>query len=105
MRCKTRRARLARAVRRVAQFCRRNRHRPVKEQHARLASRLRGHFNYFGVNGNIESLMVLYHRTKKLWKKWLGRRSQRTNMTWERFGGILQTLPLPRPQLTVKLWA
>lgn len=105
MRCKTRRARLARAVRRVAQFCRRNRHRPVKEQHARLASRLRGHFNYFGVNGNIESLRVLYYRTKKLWKKWLGRRSQRTNMTWERFGGILQTLPLPRPQLAVKLWA
>ena len=28
----------------------------VKEQHAALTRRIQGHFNYFGVNGNLESL-------------------------------------------------
>jgi len=45
---KTRTARLRRAIAAVADFCRRHRHEPVKEQHAGLKRRLVGHYNYFG---------------------------------------------------------
>jgi RNA-directed DNA polymerase len=101
---KTRRARLNRAIQRIKEFCRRSRHRPVKEQHARLASRLRGHYNYFGVNGNTRSLTLLREMTTKIWYKWLLRRSQRTQLTWERFTDLLKALPLPRPRVMVKIW-
>jgi RNA-directed DNA polymerase len=101
---KTRRARLGRAIRRVRAFCRRNRHQPVKQQHARLSSRLRGHFNYFGVNGNLRSLELLRDRATKIWFKWLRRRSQRTRMTWERFNGLLKALPLPEPRIVAQVW-
>jgi RNA-directed DNA polymerase len=102
--CKTRRGRLSRAIDRVYSFCKKSRHRPVKEQHARLSSRLRGHYNYFGVNGNYSSLWQLYHRAKKSWFKWLRRRSQRTRMTWERFGALLGNWALPKPRIKVTIW-
>ena len=101
---KTRRARLCRTIQRIKEFCRRNRHEPVKEQHARLASRLRGHFNYFGVNGNSHSTGLVLHETKKIWFKWLRRRSQRTRLTWARYNELLKALPLPMPRITVQVW-
>jgi group II intron reverse transcriptase/maturase len=103
---KTRKARLRRAITAVADFCRRHRHRPVKEQHAGLKRRLEGHFNYFGVNGNVQSLEMLVHEAEHFWRKWLRRRSQRTRLSWERFKAtILRVFPLPSPTVRVQIWA
>jgi group II intron reverse transcriptase/maturase len=102
--CKTRGARLARAIQAVYDWCRRHRHRPVKEQHAALCRRIQGHFNYFGVNGNIDRLVVLVERVKRAWFKWLNRRSQRSRLTWERFNNFLKDFPLPRPRVFVQIW-
>ena len=103
---KTRTARLRRAITAVADYCRRHRHKPVKEQHASLKRRLVGHFNYFGVNGNIRSLRMLVHEAEHFWRKWLRRRSQRTRLTWKRFKAtILRAFPLPSPTIRVQFWA
>ena len=102
---KTRKARLQRAIQAIGDFCRRHRHEPLKEQHAALCSRLRGHFNYFGVSGNYLSLVRLVEAAKRLWLKWLRRRSQRTRLTWERYLALLGACPLPRPRIRVQLWA
>jgi RNA-directed DNA polymerase len=104
VRCKTRRARLARAIRRVHEWCRRNRHLPLREQHAALVRRLQGHINYFGVNGNIASLKRLVHQVRRSWFKWLNRRSQRARLTWERFEDVLVDLPLPKARIVVSIW-
>ena len=53
---KTRKASLRRAIKALSDWCRRHRHRPLEEQHAALTRRLRGHYNYFGINGNAKSL-------------------------------------------------
>ena len=102
--CKTRRARLARAIQRVYAWCRENRHLPVREQHAQLVRRVRGHINYFGVNGNIASLRRFLHQVKRSWYKWLNRRSQRARLDWERFTDLLNTLPLPNARIVVSIW-
>jgi RNA-directed DNA polymerase len=102
----TRKASLRRAITAVADFCRRRRHEPVKEQHAGLKMRLVGHYNYFGINGNGRSLERLLHEATRAWYKWLKRRSQRTRLNWERFKDrILRVFPLPRPRIVVQLWA
>jgi RNA-directed DNA polymerase len=102
----TRKASLRRAIAAVADFCRRRRHEPVKEQHAGLKMRLVGHYNYFGINGNGRSLERLLHEATRAWYKWLKRRSQRTRLNWERFKDrILRVFPLPRPRIVVQLWA
>jgi group II intron reverse transcriptase/maturase len=102
--CKTRRASLRRAIQSVTDWCHRHRHLPVKAQHAALTRRLRGHFNYFGVSGNFRSLLLIVEVAKRVWYKWLCRRSQRTRLTWERFADLLEQLPLPRPRITVRIW-
>jgi RNA-directed DNA polymerase len=104
MGCKTRRASLRRAKQAIYDWCRRHRHQPVEAQHAALGRRLRGHFNYFGVNGNFPSLLRLVEATKRAWYKWLCRRSQRKRLTWERFTDLLRQRPLPRPRITVRIW-
>jgi RNA-directed DNA polymerase len=103
--CKTRRASLRRAKKSIYDWCRRHRHLAIEEQHAALSRRLRGHFNYFGVSGNYGSLLRLVEATKRAWYKWLCRRSQRTRLNWERFTDLLRWWPLPRPRITVRLWA
>lgn len=102
---KTRTARLRRAIKAVADYCRSHRHEPVKEQHASLKRRIVGHFNYFGVNGNLRSLALLVREAERVWHKWLSRRSQRAYLNWERFRGLLRDFPLPRPRIRVQLWA
>ena len=101
---RTRGARLRRAIQGAADWCRRHRHLPVKQQHLALSRKLNGHFNYFGLNGNAGSLKVLHHKVVRLWKKWLDRRSQRARMTWKRFEQLLAANTLPAPTIRVQIW-
>ncbi len=102
--CKTRHARQQRALRSIADWCRSHRHESVKTQHAALVRRLRGHFNYFGVNGNLRSLTNLVQAVRRIWLKWLQRRSQRSTLTWESFHVMLERYPLPVPRVIVQIW-
>lgn len=101
---KTRRARLQRAIKALAEWCQRQRHLSVKQQHATLTRKLKGHYGYFGVNGNIRSLKQLKHRAEDIWQKWLERRSQRAR-NWKWFKAILKCFPLPEPRIVVKIWS
>ena len=102
--CKTMRTRLRRAIQSATEYCRSHRHDAVKMQHAALTRRIQGHFNYFGVNGNLSSLGHLVHEIKHQWLKWLRRRSQKTRLTWERYAQLLKRYPLPVPQVRVQIW-
>ena len=104
MGCKTRTSRLRRSIQAVSDWCRRYRHLPVKVQHVALTRRIEGHINYFGVNGNARSLLLLIEEAKRSWLKWLRRRGQRTRLTWERFKALLGRFPFPRPRIVVQIW-
>jgi len=103
--CKTRRARLRRALVAVEDFCRRHRHEPVKAQHAALVQRLNGHLNYFGVNGNQRSMRLVLRAAARCWRRWLNRRSQNARMTWKRFTRLLRVYPLPSLRVRVRIWS
>lgn len=102
--CKTRRTRLARAITAVYAWCKRHRHLRVAAQHAGLCRSIRGHFQYFGVNGNTRCLARLAHHAHRAWQKWLNRRSQRGRLTWERFKDLIRDFPLPQPRVYVVIW-
>lgn len=94
VRRRTAKDRVRRTLVATNQWCRRHRHRPVAEQHRRLSRALRGHYAYYGVTGNMCALQSVHHRTKRLWIKWLQRRSQR-RMNWETAQRLLHRYPLP----------
>jgi hypothetical protein len=95
---KTSPKRMSRALKAITRWCRENRHLSVKKQHRTLSAKLRGHDAYFGIRGNSHALSALRNWTNGIWKKWLGRRSNRP-LTWERFEALLRAYPLPKPQM------
>lgn len=96
---RTARDRFGRALSRVKEWCRGHRHDAVREQHRTLVAKLRGHFQYFGVTGNGKMLARFRYEVICVWYKWLRRRSQRTSMTWERMGKLLERYLLPWPRI------
>jgi RNA-directed DNA polymerase len=87
--------RMSRALLRIRAWCRRFRHQPIQEQHQTLSQKLRGHFAYYGITGNSEAITRFRNEVQRIWRKWLGRRSNRGAVSWERFNAILTRLPLP----------
>jgi group II intron reverse transcriptase/maturase len=94
---KTAGSRFRRAVKKIAQWCRLNRHRPIGEQHQGLWQKLRGHFAYYGVIGNLCWLQRFRYEVLRVWRKWLSRRHRRGRWSWARFNAFLRNLPLPWP--------
>jgi RNA-directed DNA polymerase len=93
---KTASSRLTRAVRAISEWCQKNRHHPLAEQHKTLCQKLRGHFNYYGITGNGLWLARFRHEVTGAWRKWLRRRnSQRPNWSW--FARLMKRYPLPPP--------
>lgn len=92
---KTAKGRFGRALQRMVQRCRRERHRPVREQHAALSRALRGHYAYFGIVGNSRALVRFRCEVERAWRCWLNRRSAKAGMTWPRFMRLLARYPLP----------
>jgi len=97
---KTQGKRLSRFMSGIGEWCKGHRHEPLAEQHRTLSSKLRGHYQYYGVRGNFKMLEVAYEHTRVMWQKWLRRRNSMNRMSWERFAeGVEQTLVLPLPQI------
>jgi len=77
---------------------------PVKEWWPILASKLRGHYQYYGVSGNMPGVSRFYQLALHLAFKWLNRRSQRQSFNWESFYAYLKHYPLPRPRIVHNLY-
>jgi group II intron reverse transcriptase/maturase len=97
---RTSKNRIKRSLRRLNEWCRLHRHYPRPWQHKQLSHKLRGYDNYYGLTGNFESLVRVRRRLRRIWRKWLNRRSQRKGVTWKRFQEYLKRNPLPRPLIT-----
>ena len=96
---KTAADRFRRALKRIADRCRRHRHDPVREQWAALKQKVSGHFGYFAIIGNSEALYSFRRRVGCVWRKWLSRRSQRAELSWVAMNRLLERYPLPQPRL------
>jgi group II intron reverse transcriptase/maturase len=99
VRRKTSGKKLKGAIRRVYQWCKLNRHMPVKQQWSQLSRKLNGHYGYYGITGNSRSLKGYYEQVKCSWRKWLNRRSRKSDMPWDRFNRLLKRYPLPAPRI------
>lgn len=97
---KTASSRFTRSVTTLAQWCRSHRHLPIRQQHSTLCQKLVGHYAYYGVTGNYESLSRFYHETRLRWAKWLRRRGGKRRRTWAWFNHLVANqFPLPRPRI------
>ena len=98
---RTARKKLQAACRRITEWIKQHRHLPGREFYRRLNSRLRGHYNYYGLQGNYRSLHRFFERAMRGAFKWRNRRGgKRQSFTWEQFTQGLDRLGIARPRIT-----
>ena len=96
VRRKTIRKRMRGKLRQIKQQLRMRMHDPQPQTGRWLRSVVQGHFNYYGVPGNLASLGTFRDRVLALWWRTLRRRSQKHRFTWTRTLELAQRW-LPHP--------
>ena len=76
---------------------------PVDLTMQRLAAGLRGHNNYYGVNGNLGAIQKFYDYAETMLYKMFTRRSQRKSMSYDKFRRIWHYYIKP-PKITKTIW-
>ena len=95
----TNRSRLKRAYIEIAEWCRGNRHLPIKKQQRTMRQKLQGHYNYYGIIGNYQSILQFYKTALRIWYKWLNRRSNRRSYSMEEFREMTKRYEIPKPRI------
>ena len=100
---KTANSRLKRALSALSEWCRKNLHAPIKEQHQKLTEKLRGHYGYYGIIGNFASLQKFREAVRRIWRRKLSRRRRGSPMTWAQLLRLEKRYSLPRARVVHSL--
>jgi RNA-directed DNA polymerase len=92
---KTQAKRLVRKLKAIREDMLDRMHTPVREQHRWLRQVLRGHYQYYGVIFNYRALRMFKDCVVGLWRKMLGKRSQKGRVTWASYNKLLTTFRRP----------
>src|ERR1022692_4829608 len=98
VRRKTIRKRMVAKLRDIKQQLRARMHDPVRQTGQWLKSIVQGHFNYYAVPGNLDSLSVFRERLIGQWWRTLRRRSQKRPISWTRTLALADRW-LPQPHV------
>lgn len=102
---KTSRKKLNIAIQSMDRFLKKERNlKHPKEIWPLLTSKLQGHYNYYGISGNIDEMKRYYGKTKARIYYWYNRKSQREKWNVEEFKCYLSRYPLPVPKLTYAIY-
>lgn len=64
-----------------------------------LVAKMRGHFNYFVINGNMISLKRFYNAVVRMCFKWMNRNGSNRKINWKKFLQFMLHNPLPSPKV------
>jgi len=88
----------------VKAWLKKNMHGKLSETIERLNKKLVGHYRYYGISGNIESVIKFRRFVEIALYKVLTRRSQRAYLTWDRYWNLLKRFPIATPRIYVNIW-
>ena len=97
---RTTRKKFQQSLRNFTTWCRKQRGIGIVRQLKTLNAKLRGHYNYYGVIGNYESLKEFFIQAMYIFRKWLNRRSQKKSYNYKRFWAMLERHRIERPRIT-----
>lgn len=76
---------------------------PIYTTMRTVSAIVRGHCNYYGVNGNLKALQNFHDYMEYITYKMLNRRSQKKGMTWDKFRRIWRYY-VQAPRITKNIW-
>jgi len=80
-----------------------NMHKPISETMKRIQLSLQGHFNYYGVSGNLAQIYKFWKYVKYEYYKVLNKRSQKRSMKYDDYFRIWNFY-VKKPHLTKDIW-
>ena len=86
-------------------WLRQNRNLRLRDLTSILNSKLRGHYQYYGITDNSKSIERFLFETQRMLFKWLNRRSQKQSYTWEGFNQLLKIFPLAQPRIYCNIYS
>jgi len=78
---------------------------PIAEMWPTLNAKLRGHYQYYGINDNWPLLMVYREQARWMAKRHMSRRSQNSYLNWQKFNTFEKQHPLASPRRLTDLIA
>jgi RNA-directed DNA polymerase len=102
---KTAKDRLRKSIKKINTWCKENRHESVNEQFKNLNKKLIGHYGYYGITCNYRSISQFYRAVRRIWYKWLDRRTDKSHMNWGKFKNLLNAYPLSKPRIVHSVFA
>ena len=100
---KTSKKKLKAKVKAMMEWVKENMHRPVENIIKRLNIKLIGHYNYYGITDNYETIRVFYQLARRILKTILSRRSQKGIITWKNFEKIIKENPIAEPKIKIDI--
>ena len=70
-----------------------------------LKAKLRGHYQYFGISGNLDRIRAFGSQALHIVIKWVSRMSQKRHKAKQNLLKYLARNPLPEPKIHVNLWS
>ena len=92
-------------IRRVKEWLKSRRSKDFNETWRRLNQRLNGHIRYYGVSFNYDHVARFLDESRKLFFKWMNRRSHKRSMDWEKFRLYMKSFPPARTKIYVQLFS
>ncbi len=104
MKRKTISKRLTAKLKIYKEWLKKNRTLPTPEIIQKTASKLRGHYGYYGVTDNSKGICSYYYEVRGILFKWLSRRGKKGCYSWAKFYKLLERYPLPTPRIMVNFF-
>lgn len=102
---KTAKDKFNKAINDYSQWIKENRHKLLPEIMETTRKKLIGHYNYYGITDNYNSIRNYYFEIKRILLKWLNRRSQKKSYDSNAFNDMLNVFNLPEPKIKVNIYA
>lgn len=101
---KTSRNKFNASLKRSKQWLRSNLAMPVKELMPRLRVKLLGHYRYYGITDNFQTMSEFSYQVRKQLYWWCNRRSQGKHYNWHKFNLLLKQYGYPAPKIYVNIY-
>lgn len=99
IRRRTSRKKFRASIQHFQSWCREHRNDRLNKFFDLVNSKLRGYYNYYGVQGNSASIARFHRIAEETMFKWLNRRSQRRSFNWTEFRQALSRYGLMQPRV------
>ena len=104
MKRKTSRKKFRQKIKAFDEWMKQTRHKKLALTLPIIRAKLLGHYRYYGITDNFDSIRAYTYLVQKSMYKWLNRRSQRNSYTKEEFYSFIQCCQFPRPRIYVNIY-